>query len=75
MAAESKKEDGKISSGHRHGDDSDQQIGRFIQISSVVTPDPKAHGRYRELFTNYRGLYESLKEKFPVLHRAIREEA
>jgi len=52
-----------------------EEIERFIQVSSVVRPDPKAHGRYRELFTIYRGLYESLKEKFPVLHRAIRGES
>ncbi len=51
------------------------EIERFIRVSSVVTPDPKAHERYKELFHVYRGLYESLKGVFPVLHRAMGGEA
>ena len=47
------------------------EIERFIRVSSVVRPDPKAHERYKELFQVYRGLYESLKGVFPVLHRAM----
>jgi xylulokinase len=52
-----------------------EEIERFIRVSSVVRPDPKAQERYGELFAIYRGLYDSLKEKFPVLHRATRGEA
>lgn len=51
------------------------EIERFIRVSSVVRPAPKAHERYRELFQVYRGLYESLKGLFPVLHRAMGGEA
>jgi xylulokinase len=51
------------------------EIERFIRVSSVVRPDPKAHERYKELFQVYRGLYESLKGVFPILHRAMGGEA
>ncbi len=51
------------------------EIERFIRVSSVVKPNPAAHERYQELFRLYRGIYESLREKFPVLHRAIGEKA
>jgi xylulokinase len=51
------------------------EIERFIRVSSVVKPNPTAHERYQELFRLYRGIYESLKEKFPVLHQAIGGEA
>jgi xylulokinase len=47
-----------------------EEIERFIRVSSVVRPDPNSHGRYRA-FTIYRGLYDSLKEKF-CSHQAIR---
>jgi len=47
------------------------EIERFIRVSNLVKPDPEAHGRYRDLFQVYRGLYDSLKEQFPVLHRAV----
>ncbi|HYL80511.1 MAG TPA: FGGY-family carbohydrate kinase [Candidatus Acidoferrum sp.] len=48
-----------------------QDIERFIRIAEVVEPDPRLHDRYRELFTIYRGLYDSLKGHFVALHRAI----
>jgi xylulokinase len=47
------------------------EIERFIRVSSVVRPDPRVHQRYQELFRVYRELYESLKETFPILHRAV----
>jgi xylulokinase len=49
-----------------------QDIERFIQIAEVVEPDPSVHDRYEELFTIYRGLYDSLKHHFVALHRATR---
>jgi xylulokinase len=47
------------------------EIERFIRVSNMVNPNPEAHRRYQDLFQVYRGLYDSLKEKFPVLHRAV----
>jgi len=47
------------------------EIERFIRISSIVTPNPKAHQQYRQLFQIYLDLYESLKGEFPALHRAM----
>jgi xylulokinase len=52
-----------------------EEVERFIRVSSVVRPDPRAHERYQELFQVYRGLYETLKETFPALHRAAGGEA
>ena len=47
------------------------EVERFVKISSVVLPNPDTRQRYQELFHLYRDLYESLKEKFPVLRRAV----
>jgi xylulokinase len=52
-----------------------EEVERFIRVSSVVRPDPRAHERYQELFQVYRGLYETLRETFPALHRAAGGEA
>jgi xylulokinase len=45
-------------------------IERFVKLANVVAPDARAHERYGELFAIYRGLYASLKDHFPALHRA-----
>jgi xylulokinase len=47
------------------------EIERFVEISAVVRPNPDAHQRYQQLFEIYRDLYETLKEKFPLLQRAV----
>jgi sugar (pentulose or hexulose) kinase len=52
-----------------------EEIERFIRVSNRVQPNPEAHGRYQDLFQVYRGLYDSLKEKFPALQRAMGEKA
>jgi xylulokinase len=52
-----------------------EEVERFIRVSSVVRPDPRAHERYQEFFQVYRGLYETLRETFPALHRAAGGEA
>ncbi len=43
------------------------EIERFIQLAKTVEPDPRAHGRYQELFAVYRELYERNKDLFPRL--------
>ena len=43
------------------------QIEQFIQIATVTEPDPQNHALYLKLFALYREIYESLKDKFPVL--------
>jgi xylulokinase len=45
-------------------------IERFVKVDGRIEPDPRAHERYGELFAIYRGLYASLKDHFPALHRA-----
>lgn len=45
-------------------------IERFVKLEHVVEPDARAHERYGQLFAIYRGLYASLKDHFPALHRA-----
>jgi xylulokinase len=47
------------------------EIERFIEISSSVQPNREAHERYLRLFSIYRDLYESLREEFLVLRKAI----
>jgi xylulokinase len=47
------------------------EIERFIEISAVVRPDPQAHKVYQQIFGVYRDLYESLKDNFQVLHKAV----
>jgi xylulokinase len=49
-------------------------IERFIDIAGVIEPNMAAHARYQELFAIYRDLYDSLKEKFPNLLKAIGNE-
>jgi xylulokinase len=50
-------------------------IERFVTPGRLVVPDLRAHERYGELFAIYRGLYESVKDLFPVLHGAARRTA
>ena len=47
------------------------QIERFVEVSSVVRPNPDAHETYEELFQIYRAIYKSLKDQFPVLRRVM----
>ncbi len=49
-------------------------IERFIDISGVIEPETAAHARYQQLFAIYRELYDSLKEKFPALLKAVGNE-
>jgi xylulokinase len=48
-----------------------EDIERFINIVEVIEPNMAAHARYQKLFAIYRDLYNSLKEKFPSLLKAI----
>jgi xylulokinase len=48
-------------------------IEQFIDIEKVIEPDSRSHVRYQELFVIYRGLYDSLKDKFPELLRAVED--
>jgi xylulokinase len=47
------------------------EIERFIKISSIIIPNMEANKQYQELYLIYRALYESLKDKFPMLQKAI----
>lgn len=47
------------------------EIERFIKISKVIEPDMNANKNYHELFLIYRQIYESLKDKFVMLQKAI----
>ena len=44
-----------------------EEIEKFIEIDTVVHPDPVNHARYRQLFAIYLELYVSLKDKFARL--------
>ena len=43
------------------------EIERYIKISTVTKPNLENNTRYQKLFTLYREIYESLKDKFPRL--------
>jgi xylulokinase len=45
-----------------------EEIDNFIEIDTVVRPDPVNHERYNRLFTTYLDLYTSLKDTFPRLN-------
>jgi xylulokinase len=44
-----------------------REIDRYIQVEGLTEPDMDAHERYSGLYRLYRDLYESLKDKFPLL--------
>lgn len=44
-----------------------EEIDNFIEIDTVVQPDPVNHERYNRLFRIYLDLYRSLKDTFPRL--------
>ena len=43
------------------------EIERYIKITGVSEPDRAYHERYRQMFGLYREVYESLKDRFPLL--------
>lgn len=43
------------------------EIEKYIKISTVTEPDLENHLRYQKLFSLYREIYDSLKDKFPRL--------
>ncbi|RLC17745.1 MAG: carbohydrate kinase [Deltaproteobacteria bacterium] len=45
-----------------------EEIENFIQIDTVVRPDPTNHEKYNRLFITYLDLYRSLKDTFPRLN-------
>ena len=47
------------------------EIERFIEIRQVTQPDSENHARYQVLFAIYREVYQSLKDTYPKLARAV----
>jgi xylulokinase len=47
-----------------------EEIDNFIEIDTVVRPDPVNHERYNRLFRTYLDVYMSLKDVFPRLNEA-----
>lgn len=43
------------------------EIEKYIKISTVTEPDLENHLKYQKLFSLYREIYNSLKDKFPRL--------
>jgi len=43
------------------------EIEKFIKVSTVIEPDLENHLKYQKLFSLYREIYDSLKDKFPRL--------
>jgi xylulokinase len=50
-----------------------EEIDNFIEIDTVVRPDPVNHEHYDRLFRIYLDLYMSLKDTFPRLGDACNE--
>ena len=50
-----------------------REIERYIEVAGVTEPDMANHDRYRRLYALYREVYTALKEKFPLLGRAVGE--
>jgi xylulokinase len=48
-----------------------EEIDNFIEIDTVVQPDPVNHERYNRLFKIYLDLYTSLKDTFPRLNDGL----
>jgi xylulokinase len=44
-----------------------EEIERYIKISDITLPDLENHIRYQKMFSIYREIYESLKDKYPRL--------
>ena len=50
-----------------------EEIDNFIEIDTIVRPDPVNHERYNRLFRTYLDLYTCLKDTFPRLSEASHE--
>jgi xylulokinase len=47
------------------------EIERFIKVSGVVEPNMNAHQTYLRLYRIYRALYDSVRDKFPILRDTV----
>lgn len=52
-----------------------EEIDNFVEIDTVIHPDPANHERYNQLFLIYLELYTSLKDTFPCLNDISGEES